>query len=170
MIIILVIFLVIYYFISEAENKKSVSEIKPSPVSSRLEKILTPDDIPFEIDKGIDLSSTTVKLSKKSIKDLSPSLPYQFSFTTTEDINVDVSIPPTSVMTSDWLLPIYIFGPDYQIPETDSTYEDNKKAFLEGANNAKTFLEEKNIDLSRIIIEWGDREIIKTRSKKWLKE
>jgi len=151
---------------------RSVNEPTAQKVTQLAEKSATTDELPWLDESqggGVDTQAPVVKLSQASIEKLASQLPYNKTMTTEDGIEVEISIPPTDILSNDWTLLVHIFGPDYQIPKDDPEYGSMRNAFLAGASEVYTFLGKNDIALDTIIIDWGDRALVRDRSVEWLK-
>ena len=118
---------------------------------------------------GLDLESAEIKNSIAQIEKIKAKLPYKKSFTSTGGIDVDILIPSYDLLINKWTLSVEIMPLDYEISENDPDYEKTKTAFLEAAGDVLFWLKDNEISTEEIIIQWGDREFIQTRSEEWLK-
>lgn len=169
---VLLLIVLIFYLLTR-DKSAAQPETNPEVIKKEVQKVIEISEVPRDSEEkggGIDTDSPEVKLSIQSVEKLQKALPYYKSFTTTDGIEVEVSIPPTSTVSNNWTLLVHIFGPDYQIPEDSDDYDMNKKAFLAGVSEVMLYLEEEEINPSEIIIQWGDRAIIGDRSAQWLSE
>lgn len=129
------------------------------------------DDLPMlsnNQDVGVDIQSNFIQESISTIASLDQYLPYQKILTTEDGVDIEVLIVSTKFTDNNWTLNAFVFGPDYQIPNDNPQYPVMKKAFLIGVDNVFTFLKEKNVDTSKVIIQWGDRKFVRDRAKEWL--
>lgn len=147
--------------------------LNPTITRVPLNKLKTANEVPTlvpERGQGIDIHSPQVQSSKTSIEKLSSNLPYSKTFTSAQGVPVEILIPPMNLQENNWTLTIHIFGPDYQMPESDPEYEEMKNAFLDGATDVMQFIKSNDINSDDIIVQWGDRIFIQERSTQWLQE
>lgn len=119
--------------------------------------------------QGLNLESEEVKNSIAQIEKIKSKLPYKKTFTTTSGINVDILIPSYELLENPWTLTVHVFKLDYEILEDNPEYQKNRQAFLEAARDVFFWLKNNGVKTEQIIIQWGDREFIQTRSEEWLR-
>jgi hypothetical protein len=138
--------------------------------AQKLSQLKKTEEITFIPDKGVDTNSIVVKDSIKNIEVLSLKLPYQEKFTTEEGVEVEIAINDITLELQNWILPVNVWGIDYQVPEDDPEYQNQKKAFIQASLRVYDFINSQDIDPSKIIISWGGREFIRTTAERWLAE
>lgn len=158
-----------YYFSLQKPETQDIPD-NSSPPNTHYLSVDSLPTLPPEKGAGIDTESLLIKLSEQEISNLAPSLPYQKEFTTTVGIPIEVLIPDRKYADNLWTVQVHIQGPEYEVGRDDDEYEDNKQAFLEGADDVFSYFSRQDIDASKLIIEWGDRKIIKDQSERWLSE
>ena len=124
--------------------------------------------IPYKQGGGIDVSSPLVKDSEENIKKLLAALPYQKEIKTSNGLTIEVLIPPADLQENKWTFSATVYGIDYQAPEGTPEYILNRTAFREGAADIFNFVRKQGVDPEKLIFQWGDREFIEERAKKWL--
>ena len=123
----------------------------------------------------INLASTDIGAlnqiceSIKEIANVSALLPYTKEAQLSDGRTIEIVIPSMSIADNEWTLLVQLFGIDYEVPADSTEYELEKQAFLKGVTHVNTFFQKNNIDSSKIIIIWGDREFMHTRAQEWLK-
>lgn len=172
-IVLLIILIGIIWLISKlnAPSKSESGIIVPKEITElayvNIEEVT---DSTTQSNKGIDTKSEVVKESTKEIDNLSTHLPYTKEVQLSDGRTVEIVIPSMSIADNEWTLLVQVFGIDYEIPVGSTEYELEKQAFLEGVTYVKQFFTENNIDSSKIIIVWGDREFMHNRAQMWLEQ
>lgn len=118
---------------------------------------------------GLDLDSSEIQNSIAQIEKIKTKLPYKKTLTAASGVEVEILIPPYELLTNRWVLNVQIFHIDYELSEGNPNYEANRQAFLEAARDVFYWLKDNGVKTEEIIIQWGDREFIQTRSEEWLK-
>jgi len=170
--IILLLFIVVGIFVMSRKPPEDSLTLKQFPKTGDhapfIPQITKLPRIPDEQGGGINTQSQIVKTSQENLKILAPKLPFSKQITTLDGIAIEIVMPVQEHVMNDWTLLVNIFGPDYQIPETDPQYDIMRRAFLTGAEEVFLFLEQNSIDPKNVIIQWGDRRITTVRSELWL--
>ena len=65
---------------------------------------------------------------------------------------------------------VYIFGINYEVENDSRDYLIQKVSFQEGAKEVFSFLKQNNIDVTNLIVRWGDRKKIRDKAENWLLE
>lgn len=154
-------------------NPEITGSLNPTITRVPLNKLKTANELPTlvpERGQGIDINSPQVQSSTTSIEKLSRALPYSQNITTSQGLPIEILIPPITLQENNWTLTVHIFGPDYQIPESDQEYEKMRNAFLDGASEVIQFIQLNDVSTDDIIVQWGDRAFIQERSNEWLQE
>mgnify|MGYP001164699957 CR=1 FL=1 len=141
---------------------------KTQKFAPRIPQVTSLPRISDEKGGGIDTQNQIVMTSQNNLAILAPKLPFSKQITTGDGIAIEIIIPTQELVMNEWTLLVNIFGPDYQIPETDPLHDSMKRAFLTGAEEVFLFLEQNNIDPQNVIIQWGDRRVTTVRSELWL--
>lgn len=170
LILIIITIGIVTFLLLQQNRSEPEQQIQEPPVPVNNEDMTVINEIPWDDEEGIDLDSAEVIESQNAISTITSALPYNYSFTTEDGIDVEVSISSSLLEFQNWVLPISVYGPDYQVPIDDPEYEMHKKAFLEGASHALQFIESEGINTSDVIIDWGSREIVRNRALEWLAE
>lgn len=164
-------------FILVSKRGKNGENIIPVPISipSPTKAVPTPfKEIPQKLgptlDQGITSASPSAIESEKEIQKISALLPFKKTYSLSTGITVEVVISKLLPRYSKWILPISMSGIDFQVPEGNPTYNLNKESFLETADLIFAFLNENNVDVSKVYIDWGGRKFIQDRAEKWLSE
>lgn len=172
--IVLLIVLMVTYYVFLKMNTVSYTKLDPEEAQELLEEktqsINTLPQLPEEMIGGVDTTSPQVQSSIKSIRKISPFLPYSHIFTTKNKIKIEVFLPESKYMENEWTLSANVFGIDYMIPENHPQYATMKEAFKEGALDVISFLENHDVDPTKVYIQWGDRRFIQDRADRWIRE
>jgi len=118
--------------------------------------------------RGVDLEIPIVASSIQEIQKLNAYLPYTYTFKTLANTEVSLVIPDVNSQTNDWTLTINIFGLDYSLQKNDKDYNAMKESFNETVLYVKKWIEEKGVDYTKIMINWGEQEYIQDKSQEWL--
>lgn len=116
---------------------------------------------------GIDINSPEIISSKNEIKKISTKVPYKKTIQT-GTITTETTIPSFELFEYDWVLPVDVYGVDYEITADDPEYNVHKQAFIAAAQDVYFWLKNNGVTTDNIIIQWGDRAFIQERSKEWL--
>lgn len=137
------------------------------PITNAPKSTLLIPTAPLEQGGGVNVSAPTVEASTQEIKKITGLLPQTFQKTLTTGLPVDIfiSIPDVS---RPWVLPIFIGGIDYQVPENSPKYAVMRNSFREAAKETFKALSESGVDTSKLFINWGDQAFIQERAEKWL--
>jgi len=147
------------------ENKIIEPEATKELAYVNIEEVVNAEVQP---EKGIDTKSDLVQQSIQEIDNVSALLPYTTDIQLLDGRTIEIVIPSMSIADNEWTLLVQLFGVDYEIPIDSTEYELEKQAFLEGVTHVNTFFKKNNIDSSKIIIIWGDREFMHKRAQMWL--
>jgi len=117
---------------------------------------------------GVDLQAPLVANSTEEIQKLYPFLPYEMTLKTPSGQEIDVVIPDKTSQTNPWTLQINIFGFDYGLTKGNPGYTDTKNTFVSVVSSLYGWIQEKGADPKKIMIIWGDKELIQNKSQEWL--
>ncbi len=120
--------------------------------------------------KGVDIASDEVVSSKTEISKLSEKLPFNKKITTSKGLSIEIMIPEQKLQDNDFSLTVYIFGINYEVENDSRDYLIQKVSFQEGAKEVFSFLKQNNIDVTNLIVRWGDRKKIRDKAENWLLE
>jgi len=139
------------------------SETYPSDNTGELLPTYSP-----EIGKGINLEAPQISSSINEIQKLYSYLPYIYTFKTTKNKEVSIIIPDKDSQINSWTLTINIFGLNYRSQKGNADYDLMKNSFTETVLFVKKWIEEKGVDFTKIMINWGEEEFIQNKSQEWL--
>lgn len=163
------------------KKKNAIPQVKltnistsPTPIPKRSDVLpsfgkgnLLPTYQP-EKGRGVDLENPTVASSIQEIQKLNPYLPYVYTFKTLTNTEVSLIIPEADSQTNSWTLTVNVFGLDYALQKKDKDYNTMKESFNETVLQVKKWIEEKGVDYTKILINWGEQEYIQNKSQEWL--
>lgn len=148
--------------------------IQPTTVQTQYQR---PENLPVEVKviptlvpaegKGLDLQSTPVTASKSEIAKLEGKLPYTETVTS-GDISVGIVIPEQKYQDNNYTLLVNLNGIDFKLPSDDNNYFENRDAFVAAATRVLGWLKQNNVDVTKIIIKWGDRTFMNDKANVWL--
>lgn len=141
----------------------SISEYKPILINEVPTK-------PQSEGGGVNLESQLVQESQREIAKILPQLPYQNSFIGGSGKTVSILIPSSQFQTTPWVIDVQIYGVNYQLPESDPNYNNERSAFLNAAANIFEWVKAQGADPEKIIFNWGDRAYIREQTQKWLNQ
>lgn len=117
---------------------------------------------------GIDTQAKTTQESIAEVQKLQAFLPYSTSYTGPGNTNFRVAIPARTSSDNAWTLRIAVLGIDYQVPRNDLQAQNEKAAFLQGAQLALDYIHSKGADPTKISVVWGDKKFVHDRALEWL--
>ncbi len=144
-------------------NTQNSSEKNPSYKKGGLIPTYPPKE-----GSGVDLRTPLVTQSIIEIEKLYSSLPYEVTINTPSNQEVSIVIPDKTAQTNPWTLQVYVFGLDYQLAKNDPEYASAKNSFKYSVASLYKWIEEKGADPKKIMIIWGDKELIQNKSQEWL--
>lgn len=155
-------------------NRAPLPSITPfilssSPIPNAPESTLLLPTNPPEAGGGVNTSALTVEVSTAEIRKVYPLLPYSQQLTLSTGLTVDVFVSDTNMNSRPWVLPVFIIGVDYNAPEGTAEYTFARASFREAALETLDWLQQQDVDTSKIFINWGDRAYIQDRAEEWLK-
>ncbi len=126
--------------------------------------------IPQQQGGGVDTTSSLVTESQAEITKVLPLLPYSKTLTSTNGTTLSILVPDQQYQDTPWLLNVQIYGINYYINPDEPDYNNQKTLFLTAVAYIFNWLRSNNIDANKIIINWGDLQIVRDSSERWLKE
>lgn len=117
---------------------------------------------------GIDTQAATTQESATEVQKLQAFLPYSTNYSGPGNAPYRVVIPARTSSDNAWTLRIAVIGVDYEVPRNDPEYQNEKAAFLEGANLALEYIRSKGADPTKISVVWGDKKFVHDRGLEWL--
>lgn len=139
------------------------SEINPSYKKNMFIPTYTPNK-----GSGVDLQAPLVADSMKEIQKLYPFLPYVETINANTDQEVDIVVPDKTSQPNPWTLHVNISGLDYNVAKGDQNYIPMKNAFINATSSVYKWIQDKGADPKKIMIIWGDKEVIQNKSQEWL--
>jgi len=118
--------------------------------------------------RGVDLEAPLIKNSTREIQKLYRFLPLNQEVRLSTGLTVSIVIPAQDLQSNPWTLTVQIFGIDYEVPQSDSSYPLMKNSFQEATRVVFNWIKNNNANLQSIIISWGDRKFIQDRAEEWL--
>ena len=181
LLLIILVAIVLTIDLLNRKKKNTIPQVKltniatsPTPIPKRSEILpsfgkgnLLPTYQP-EKGRGVDLENPIVASSIREIQKLNPYLPYMYSFKTLANTEVSLVIPEADSQTNSWTLTINVFGLDYTLQKNDKDYNTMKESFNETVLYVKKWIEERGVDYTKILINWGEQEYIQNKSQEWL--
>lgn len=177
----LLVLLIIYALVQRSSNLPA--EVLPTPtgttqtqitsaqIQQNIKKLIPkrPASLPTKAaGLGIDTQAAATQNSAAEVQKLQSSLPYSSNYTGPGNAPYRVVIPTRTSSDNEWTLRIAVIGVDYQVPRNDPQYQNEKAAFLEGANMALEYIRSKGVDPSKISVVWGDKKFVHDRGLEWL--
>ncbi len=171
----ILILVALIYTLNAVKNYTPQSRLSPTPVPvvtvtrnsyKQIEAMPTLEPLRGA---GIDLESTGVKESKMEIQKLSVNLPFSREIRISESETISLQIPELQYQTNSWILTVYVYGIEYNVPRNTPEYTENKKLFLRASGELFGWMSSKNIDPKKIIIQWDDKAYIQNRAEEWLR-
>jgi len=118
--------------------------------------------------RGVDLEAPLIKNSTREIQKLYRFLPLNQEVRLSTGLTVSIVIPAQNLQSNPWTLTVQIFGIDYEVSQSDSSYPLMKNSFQEATRVVFNWIKNNNANLQSIIISWGDRKFIQDRAEEWL--
>ncbi|MBI5122436.1 hypothetical protein HZA75_01105 [Candidatus Roizmanbacteria bacterium] len=118
--------------------------------------------------RGVDLEAPLIKNSTREIQKLYRFLPLNQEVRLSTGLTVSIVIPAKDLQSNPWTLTVQIFGIDYEIPQSDSSYPLMKNSFQEATRVVFNWIKNNNANPQSIIISWGDKQFIQDRAEEWV--
>lgn len=118
--------------------------------------------------RGVDLEAPLIKNSTREIQKLYRLLPLNQEVRLSTGLTVSIVIPAQDLQSNPWTLTVQIFGIDYEVSQSDSSYPLMKSSFQEATRVVFNWIKNNNANLQNIIISWGDRKFIQDRAEEWV--
>jgi hypothetical protein len=171
----ILLFMFVAIVVITLTDRPSTEPSRPSPspaiptISTRT-KPLTIEAAPTApaINGGTDVNSQIVKNSAVEVEKISPLLPFEREFTSSENIAISIVIPERDLQSNNYTLKVQVFGINYNTSPDQEDYEMMKRSFIEAANQIFSWLRQNNAVPENIIFVWGDRTFIQEQAKNWL--
>lgn len=148
-----------------------------TPVSIFSDRYKRPENLPVEIKtiptlapsegKGLDLQSEPVIESVGELSKIKGKLPYIKTINSGSK-TVEIVIPERKYQDNDYTLLVNLSGIDFRVASDSNDYFDNRKAFIQAAEDVFSWLKQNDVDIKKIIIKWGDRTFMNDKANTWL--